>query len=522
MESPKKRLLFIKSPLHNLKAIETFLSRRNYEVIIETDIKEGLVKVIELQAEFVFIALDHTNPQIMSVPKILAQSTLAYVIPYVQTNSKEAIRKLEFSGFSHKIYPPLSGPAIERLVLKLLKESGLGADSEAKQKRGTGQKSKEEMIQIKSKILESLDKENTNSQDAEIANNGVLIQKGTRGELLKSKNKELQRLTKNILSENHKEQLKNNFNDKVRSSLEDMIETYKDFSGETEKSGVAVDLEKSLTDSIAPHLKDSSLNLKTFVSKQSQSADSSFQEIEQSTNSSINSGLSPKILTNSVRDLIGNAPEESSLGHAEAPTANRFKQNHNICNNVYCLTVQSSAWCGYLVVYSDCQIDFSTSQSLFKDWLTGNLDHLTDLEDTEQFEIEIAHADFKSWAKENADHYESVGSENNEILLSFFSIDPRSLIIDMNESELIEIPLQIIPVDKELTFSVYLHLPENKKYLLYTRTKQALSSSQQRRLTDKNIDKLYTPQEFEKEYRKLIAENHLNQLFDSIKSDKPA
>lgn len=534
LSSPKKKLLFIQSPTHNLKAIESFLTKRNYDVYFETDLKKALLRISETQADYVFVALDHTNSKISLIPNIISQSTQSYVIPYVQSSSKEAIRQLDFSGFTHKIYPPLSGPPIERLVLKLTKEFSWEADAEAQATSTSVATSNEDIIRINTKLLESLDQDAEPPSASPSAASMILIQKGTRGELLKTKNQELQQLEKSSLSVERKEKLKLEFDAKIRSSLEDMIETYTDFGnspgaandlviekGPDNRSRLSVPTDSSPTSARKPSVNEPAANTgrtgKVFHEGNPDAAFSLSHTLKTRSLMSEQEFKDKRTLTqSSVHDLI---EAETTSNATSSPDANGLQMNSAASTKVYCLTLQSSNWCGYLVVYSDYQIDFSTSQTLFKNWLTGNLENLTDLEDTEQFEVEISHPDFKSWAKENAEYYESVGIAGNEILLSFFSVDPRSLIIEMNEKDLIEMPIEIVPVDRELNLSVYLHLPENRKYLLYAKEKQTLSSAQKTRLADKSIDKLYTPQEFEKEYRKLIAENHLQNLFKTIVSD---
>ena len=117
-DSTKTRLFFFKANSTDLKAVEAYLTKRNYEVLSESDFEEALAKLIHFDPAFVFLAWDHPHPRIQAIPKFLGQSISATVIPYMESNSRDHLRALEISGFSLKIYPPVSGPAIIRSILK--------------------------------------------------------------------------------------------------------------------------------------------------------------------------------------------------------------------------------------------------------------------------------------------------------------------------------------------------------------------------------------------------------------------
>ena len=103
--------------------------------------------------------------------------------------------------------------------------------------------------------------------------------------------------------------------------------------------------------------------------------------------------------------------------------------------------------------------------------------------------------------------------QNQEVLLSFFSIDPEKLNVEFKgECSLIKIPTEQIPTERELNFSLHLHLPENKKFIVYTQANKKLSLEQKNRLLTNKIALLYTPIEFENEYKKFLTEKNLREF----------
>lgn len=116
-----KRILIIKAPGHNLRPVEHFLQKRDFKVFIEHDVKMAMLKLIEVKPSIIFLAWDHPNPKIMDLPAQMGPTTEATIIPYVMGFTKEDVRKLDACALNPKLYPPVSGPAIERLISKFIK-----------------------------------------------------------------------------------------------------------------------------------------------------------------------------------------------------------------------------------------------------------------------------------------------------------------------------------------------------------------------------------------------------------------
>src|SRR3989338_4402584 len=103
-EAPKTRLFFFKANAFDLKAVETYLTKRDYDVQSESDLKKALVKILQFEPAFVFIAWDHPHERIRSVPVFINQSIITTIVPYIQSSSRDQLRHLENSGFPSKIF----------------------------------------------------------------------------------------------------------------------------------------------------------------------------------------------------------------------------------------------------------------------------------------------------------------------------------------------------------------------------------------------------------------------------------
>lgn len=434
-DKPKTKLFFLKSSPNDLKNIEGYLSKRDFEIMSDSDLREGILKLISFEPTYVFLAWDHPNDKIMSMPKVINQSSAAIIIPYVSSPAKEHSRKLDISGFTHKLYPPVSGPSIMRLLSKIEKEAA---------------------------AAEANDPESKKLGAAAAISTNVTVRSG--------------------------------------SGAPDLDQFLKDI--ESGKKAVPEEAKK-LAQTEA--LQKSQTKLKSL---QLQSLDEKLKKLLQ------------KKFEEEVRTQMLEVVQTSQESGAPAIAADA---NGSSFRKLLCLIVQSSTWCGYLLVASQIEINNEDYKSLIQAWLQDQLVDLDEISNHDYFEVKLDimnYSDLKTWVQEKSDYLEFIEIDKNEIFVSFFTLDPKYLIIELNDShQMLEVPIDIIDVDRSIPFSLFIHLPENKKYLLYTLPHQSLLASQKQRLIDKSVQNLFTPIEFEAEFKKLKAEKYLNSSYQKLKKE---
>lgn len=433
--SVKKKLFFIKSPSHNLKLIEIFLRKRDFIVNSETDLQKALAQVIELESDFIFLAWDHTDPTVVSLPKSIIQASLATIIPYIMSTKKEDIAKFHACTLNPKIYPPLLGPAIERLVLKLIKKADQDAsisldgnptdNTEDKSNTDLPKKRESEMIHLKS------------SPSVDYGTKGNSYQT-IRNTSINKKNNILKQSKKLSLPEKVIDGLKNSAQEKIQQSLTSLL--------------------------------------------------SSLQESE---------------------DKISVESDSAEISRVATKDKEHIR--------VYCMSVLSDNWCGYLLINTTIELDFSMTDIIFTEWIKLQFDNLQEVDEQDYFELENINFNVFDQLTQKADYSESCTINKDKLSVSFFSVDPSKMAVELSDSQdLIKAPTQDIPTDAELKFSLYLYLPENKKYLLYTPATKALAEKQKTRLLANNILSLYIPLDFEKDYKKFIAEKNIETICQNI------
>lgn len=517
-EDNKKVLLFIKAPSHNLKPLEAFLGKRNFVVYSESDIKEALIKALELQPDFVFLAWDHPNPKITQLPNLIAQSIMAPVVAYIMSNTKEATRKLNICPINPKLYPPISGPAIERLVLK----SGKAAVAE--EERITQVKSKaksqEELMQVRADLIAHLENENSaapsDSSQAQSLEQQELNNQILRNKSILERNDILQRSAKVNLSDEVVGELKKTFADKVKVPLEKLLENL---------ASVEV-LEDESTSNGSVIIQKGFKNpqgLGTVVQKGLGEGTTLGTSIQKSlTNSHDLTSLTQENSEAEIPSHIAKDPkaraayQELALKEKQRKPAYQASPDKQL--RAYCMSVYSDNWCGYLVISTDANLDFSTIDLVFTDWIKLQFNNLQEIDEYDFFEFKFVEQGFVDELAPKADYFEqvTVGPYNLNVL--FFPIDPTKMTLELNdEKNLIQVSTEEIPADVELSFSLHLHLPENKKYLVYTQVNKALSLEQKKRLIANRVHLLFTPLDFEKEYKKFIAEKNVKEIYTNMK-----
>ncbi|MFZ4405302.1 MAG: hypothetical protein ACOYOK_14470 [Pseudobdellovibrionaceae bacterium] len=117
-----KRILIIKSKTTAFSVVEMYLQNRDWQVFSTTNIKNGLELLINYRPQFVLISIDHPNKKIQFLPKMIAMKFPVCAIACAEHPHVSSTQKLSASAVEYLIYPPTTGPAIERTAFKYFKE----------------------------------------------------------------------------------------------------------------------------------------------------------------------------------------------------------------------------------------------------------------------------------------------------------------------------------------------------------------------------------------------------------------
>lgn len=418
-----KSILIIKAPAHNMRPVEHFLQKRNFKVFIEHDVKMAMLKLVEVQPSIIFLAWDHPNLKIMDLPAQMAQATNATIIPYVMGFTREDVRKLDACALNPKLYPPVSGPAIERLISKFVK------------------------IQIRK-----------NSDYDEIVS-GYKTEKGPAATaaapvVATPPKKPAAPAEQELVTETNPIP-KSNIIVIKQQKRQEILLTYKK---KTLSPGFTAELEKTFPTQVKIPIE--------------------------------------KLLL----DDKNSRPQQ--------------KTNSTAVYRAYCLAVVSEAWCGYLTTISNYAIETGPLRKIVAEWIKENFENVIEPDEHDFVEITNLDPEWMGQLKKSAEYYEQLEIKDFDIRVCFFSFEPAKMNVEINdENSLIQMSTQDVPSDEELPFSLHLHLPENKKYIVYTQANKVLTGVQKDRLIANKILLLYTPINFEREYKKFLTAKNIKSLW---------
>lgn len=131
----KIKVFLIKNAHFNTKSLELYLERRDFNVISESEpLSEEnniLKKIADFSPNYILLAWDHKDANIRSLITLIGSDIPC--IPYITSTSTQDARALMVLNNPYKLFPPISGPSIQRMILKIeksktqkLQQSSLG------------------------------------------------------------------------------------------------------------------------------------------------------------------------------------------------------------------------------------------------------------------------------------------------------------------------------------------------------------------------------------------------------------
>lgn len=480
------------------------MGKREFNVFVETEIKEAVVKVFEKKPDFIFIAWDHTDKKIMMLPKLLEKSTASIMVPFINKNTKESVFRFDQCPLNPKLYPPISGPAIERLILKHSKEDADFLSKVSQFKTATA--TEEELLNIQN-----------NLNALAISEPDVAEPPPPITELVQETSE-----VKNLVSPLMDTTLPDDL-EKLTQELED-----RNFTLDHEKEEFTEEQLESIKTSLVEEVVDPLTNilqsLEGFeeepVAEQSPTDSSTLRK-------KISGDEAPKQIKTEliIEKSVGDFSRQSSLFFKDETKETKQRNIEEVSDavvesapiQVYCFSIIANNWCGYFVVSTKAKLDYPNLDLVFTEWLKKQFPHLGTI--TERDFFEFSQVDMKAVAEieQMAEMTENIKAHSYDFRVSLFSVKPEDMKVEFNtEKSYIKIFTRDIPTDDPIGFNLFLHLPENQKYLLYSVKNKPLNDDQKLRLLNKNITQLYTTISDEHLYRKFLVRKTFTRLYQMI------
>lgn len=517
-------VFIIKKNQNSLRQAETYLKHRNWDIRTAFDIKQALVGILKQPPKYIIISVEHPHPKVMLLPKIMAQALKCVVIPYAESNSPLVLSKLNEVNSEFVLFPPASGPAIERIIKRIILK-----ENEAAQQ-------KDKMI-AKGGSFENKDNHTFISKGAAASDDEAIAIKGARDALAKMFADEGDSTTPGVLGH---------------------LET-------TPPTSHKVDLhiQKGVNGQTTGYLDNGSRQDSHSSSQQSSSAHQNYHDSNKkndfpeyrpnhSNGSEDNSGTSNQSLSGQVLDTKKSAylpkisMDQLSISVDTALSAATAEKNSilvegskqalegvinvnekenvkavEVATNVSCIIVESTKYNGYLVVAmgSNRKIENSfmkvLKKHLFK-FLKENGEQITD---EDQLQLKLEPVEFQDWAIEHAEFLRKSIHNGNEVAMAFFPCSEIQIPLEGgNDKDMLTVDLKNLRGDLKMEFDIYIHMPINNKYVLFTPKGGVLYSRQKERLLKKGIQKMHLHKNSIQDVKKYTAQNYLNDKIQEFQS----
>ncbi len=164
-------------------------------------------------------------------------------------------------------------------------------------------------------------------------------------------------------------------------------------------------------------------------------------------------------------------------------------------NRVSCYHVRTKLISGYFV------LAYGQSRSLDPSWsarLQAELrSYIASIDEEPTLDslhdIAIEEVEFNRWTKEQADFMRSTTHEEAELVVAFFKDKTELSAQDSAKVDFSEVSLDHFQGDTKVDFEVYIYLPQNARFILYTPSGGTLYASQKNKLMAEGINSVHIP-----------------------------
>lgn len=617
-ENMAQKIFILKANESSLKGAEQYLRNRGWDVFSSTNLKQAMMYILNNRPTFVLVTADHSNRKVRSLPKILAQALPVYCIGFAEAQATSSLVALEQMGLDYTLMPPVSGPMVERLINKIIRDlQKEDQDRELRLSKGLATAEDEKFIAIKNSsssegnvaIQASYEKARTVLQSvfasdldegkftqSGTSNEGTLIRttgapagvvgnvaSGATGSLedsgligttgnknsvgfkaregnvdssgqaqgMQEKRKAWGQLVGNLQAQAKKRALHragkaNGGSAEIQESdIQEAVDelTSADTPRELEvatpeqlrelKNELALAIKKRQQEGELPQYQEEEspdfphslarrLDAIEYGKDHSEersgpryTSDEMNEKARSLESGEIRIKGDAQVYGGKVETIIEKgaqkALEDSSLqGLKSAAGAGLVTKNSNLA----CIVIESTRFSGYLVAALGANRKMDDS---FRHAIQGRLLNFLkangeDVNEHESMDIKLEEVEFQSWAMEQAEFLKKSIVNGDEVAMAFFpaTITAPKLTQSKNE-KMYQISMADLKEDAPVEFDLYIYLPENDKYLLYTPQGKTFYGNQKQRLVEKGMTNLHIKKESAGGVKKYRAQNYLNE-----------
>ncbi|MGE3758948.1 MAG: hypothetical protein AB7H97_14400, partial [Pseudobdellovibrionaceae bacterium] len=394
----------------SLRQPEIYLTNRKWQVRSTMDLKEMLNFVISSPPDLVLISCQHPSPKIKTLPKVLAQAFSCHVLPYADEPAPAVMRVLNEINADFGIFPPVSGPAIERTIAKVLKRISDITSGNTKPKTTDGglyiPPSPNDLIAIRGQ-QEAKEAINKILQSEKSTPASPVIQKGIDGRTEALVDKGEKQTTRQATQQGLKGTVEHkNFQEPTKPKAAHLL---------ADNSGNAVAGNLKSENGKAPHTHEEQKTKSVESSKGFEVDDRKFAREKTTSN----------LKEKKPNPFLGSAFEEGIATAIEMSVVKLKKPKpESVSNteNVACISVKSRKISGYLIAAlgKNKKVDFPFLSRVQKHLRDSLLTLGEVLENEIAFDFALEPLDFQNWVAKDADFLKTSFHQGDQLKMAFF------------------------------------------------------------------------------------------------------
>lgn len=502
----KKKLLIIKSNPASLGAVEGFLRNRDWTMKSTTNLKEALIFLVQEQPQFVLVSIDHPNRKVRNLPKILTQAFPVCVIAFAESNSAASFTLLNSCNTEYVLYPPVTGPAVERTVNKYYKDQQIRESSAGFNRGAAPAEGADGVISIKGQ-----------GPAGDMSSAHSILQQLLSGD-------EMSTMAHGPGGSSVGGMIPGTGNNSMNGMMTGPASTMASHTSAT-NNGLGPEWARQQSPADDPSLgsptgsgplRNNGPSWAPMEGRKKKKDRTPPEQIEENPAAS----KQDSIILRGAKNALDKSCIKTSFAEAEAIEDS---------TNTSCIVVESPRFSGYLITAmgKDRKIDDSfikkIRERLFR-FLKENGEHI---EDSDPMQLKIKEVPFEDWALAQAEFLRKSVHEGQEVAMAFFPCPDVKICTGASaDEEMASIHLNELAGDVAVEFNVYIYLPKNNKYVLYTPRGSKFFAVQKERLQSQGVSNLHILKAEIQDLDKYRAQNFLNekiQLFEEkLKEKVPA
>lgn len=121
-QEPNRTILIIRSESADLSVAQKYMTKNDWSTYSTYNLHDAINYIIKQVPQFIMVSIDHPNKNIKNFIKLLMQSFPDRVIVFAEKARPLTYYHFNELGGEFNIYPPVSGPSIERTLLAYYKK----------------------------------------------------------------------------------------------------------------------------------------------------------------------------------------------------------------------------------------------------------------------------------------------------------------------------------------------------------------------------------------------------------------